>query len=155
MLDITSWRCHSKCLGITIALSVSSQIVLCQTTVLAQNIILDGTLGARQILPGKRYNILEEFGKTSGINLFHSFQQFNLDANEVAVFHSNPRIRNILSRVTGGSGSLINGQISTTSSNVNLYLINPNGIVFGSNASIKNSSTHEYQRIERKQRQFL
>lgn len=137
MLGVKTGRCHGEWLGITIALGISSGIAFGQTTVLSQNIILDGTLGQEKILAGHRYNIFQGFGQTAGINLFHSFKQFNLDAGEIAIFHSDPSIKNILSRVTGGSASLINGQISTTSSNVNLYLINPSGIVFGSDASIK------------------
>ncbi len=71
-----------------------------------------------------------------GANLFHSFQQFNVSPNQSANFVSNPNIQNILSRVTGGSPSLINGLIQVTGGNSNLYLINPAGIVFGNNASL-------------------
>lgn len=136
MLDSISWQCRCGQLGISIALSISSTIACSQTTVSAQNIILDGTLGQAKILPGHTYEILQSAGRTVDRNLFHSFKQFNLDAGEIAIFQSDPNIKNILSRVTGESASLINGQISTTSSNVNLYLINPNGIIFGPDASI-------------------
>jgi filamentous hemagglutinin family protein len=68
--------------------------------------------------------------------LFQSFGIFNLNAGEIANFESTGNIRNILSRVTGGSGSLIDGLISTNSANVNLFFINPSGIVFGPNARL-------------------
>ena len=69
-------------------------------------------------------------------NLFHSFTQFGLNANEVANFLSNPGIHNILGRVTGGNASVINGLIQVTGGNSNLYLINPAGIIFGTGAQL-------------------
>jgi filamentous hemagglutinin family protein len=102
----------------------------------AQNITLDGTLGPAQTLTGPTYNINQAVGQTVGSNLFHSFGKFNLDAGETAYFYSDSSIRNILTRVTGGSQSLIDGLIYTNSGNVNLFLINPSGIVFGPNARL-------------------
>lgn len=141
MLNIMTRRYFCKQLRVAITLSISSGIALSQTVAAAQNIILDGTLGQQQVLPGPTYEILQAAGQKAGINLFQSFKQFNLDFGETAIFQSDPSIRNIVSRVTGGSVSLINGQISTTSSHVNLYLINPSGIVFGPNASIQLGSS--------------
>ncbi|MBE9050746.1 CHAT domain-containing protein [Nostocales cyanobacterium LEGE 11386] len=69
-------------------------------------------------------------------NLFHSFSKFGLDVNQTANFLSQPSIQNILGRVTGGEASLINGLITVTGGNSNLYLINPAGIIFGANASL-------------------
>ncbi|MGE5659915.1 MAG: CHAT domain-containing protein [Actinomycetota bacterium] len=69
-------------------------------------------------------------------NLFHSFQQFNLREGQIANFISNPEIRNILARVVGGNASLINGLITVTGGNSNLFLMNPAGIIFGQNASL-------------------
>ncbi len=75
-------------------------------------------------------------GTQAGSNLFHSFQQFGLNQGQIATFLSNPSIQNILGRVTGGSPSVINGQIQVTGSNANLFLMNPAGIVFGAGASL-------------------
>ncbi|MEP0857439.1 CHAT domain-containing protein [Trichocoleus sp. DQ-U1] len=77
-------------------------------------------------------------GKTSsnGANLFHSFSEFGLNANQVANFLSNQNIKNILGRVTGGNPSIINGLLQVTNGNSNLFLINPSGIVLGANASL-------------------
>jgi len=83
---------------------------------------------------GNTFNITN--GTQAGSNLFHSFQQFGLNAGQVANFLSNPAIQNILGRVTGGNASVINGQIQVTGSNANLYLMNPAGIVFGANARL-------------------
>ncbi|CBN54764.1 CHAT domain-containing protein [Kamptonema sp. PCC 6506] len=77
-------------------------------------------------------------GKLSGdgANLFHSFQQFGLNENQIANFLTNPSIQNILGRVVGGNPSLINGLISVTGGNSNLFLMNPSGIIFGANARL-------------------
>ena len=71
-----------------------------------------------------------------GKNLFHSFGQFNLDSGEVANFLSSPTIQNILGRVTGGKVSRLNGLIQVTGGNSHLFLMNPAGIIFGSNAQL-------------------
>ncbi|MEW6498144.1 MAG: filamentous hemagglutinin N-terminal domain-containing protein, partial [Cyanobacteriota bacterium] len=75
-------------------------------------------------------------GTRSGGNLFHSFQQFNLDQNQIANFLSDPSIQNILGRVMGGNPSIINGLIKVSGGNSNLFLMNPAGIIFGPNAAL-------------------
>jgi filamentous hemagglutinin family protein len=75
-------------------------------------------------------------GTQAGENLFHSFEQFGLDANQVANFISNPDIQNILGRVTGGNPSYINGLIQVSGSSANLFLINPAGMIFGENVRL-------------------
>lgn len=81
-------------------------------------------------------------GMEKGTNLFHSFQEFSLTSSQIAEFSVGSDITDIFARVTGGSPSIINGTISIPPmsfpvKNVNLYLINPNGITFGSNASLE------------------
>ncbi|PZU92085.1 MAG: filamentous hemagglutinin [Pseudanabaena sp.] len=75
-------------------------------------------------------------GTTANTNLLHSFSQFSLINGERADFANSPAIQNILVRVTGGNISSIDGIISTIG-NANLFLINPNGIVFGQNARLQ------------------
>ena len=77
-------------------------------------------------------------GQLSGdrSNLFHSFQQFGLNPNQIANFLSNPEIRNILGRVVGGDPSVINGLLKVSGGNSNLFLMNPAGIVFGANSRL-------------------
>ncbi|OKH13829.1 CHAT domain-containing protein [[Limnothrix rosea] IAM M-220] len=77
-------------------------------------------------------------GSTSGdnSNLFHNFNDFNLGTGQSATFLANPQIQNILSRVSGGNPSFIDGLIEITNSDANLFLLNPSGLVFGSNAQL-------------------
>ncbi|MBE9010944.1 CHAT domain-containing protein, partial [Pseudanabaenaceae cyanobacterium LEGE 13415] len=74
-------------------------------------------------------------GIEAGTNLFHSFDRFNLDANQTATFFANPAIQNILSRVINGEPSRINGLLQVNG-NANLVLMNPAGILFGATARI-------------------
>lgn len=71
-----------------------------------------------------------------GQNLFHSFGQFGLSAEEIANFRSDPDIQNILSRINGGDPSIINGLIQVLEGNSNLLLMNPAGIIFGAEAQL-------------------
>jgi filamentous hemagglutinin family protein len=72
-------------------------------------------------------------GATRNSNLFHSFQDFNVDAGRGAYFSNPDGIANILTRVTGRNPSSIQGILGVLG-NANLFLINPNGISFGPNA---------------------
>ena len=85
---------------------------------------------------GNQINIQGGTRSRDGGNLFHSFDQFNLNSNQTANFHTTPDTQNILGRVTGGSASMINGLIQVIGGNSNLFLMNPAGIVFGPNASL-------------------
>ncbi|MEH2244248.1 S-layer family protein [Nostoc sp.] len=106
----------------------------------AQNVpIADMTLPVNSVVSPPKDNITTITGGTvAGRNLFHSFQQFNIDEAQKADFVSpSAAIENILIRVTGGSRSQIMGTLGTSGlSNPNLFLINPKGIVFGPNAKL-------------------
>lgn len=103
-----------------------------------RGIKLDGTLGSsgKLDLPGPSYEIKAEFGKQAGANLFHSFEQFNLHAGENATFSGPDSVRNIISRVTGGNASWIDGRLVSTIPGADFYLLNPSGLMFGTNASL-------------------
>jgi filamentous hemagglutinin family protein len=96
--------------------------------------IVPNGLGTQVTVNGQQFDI--HGGTRAGANLFHSFAKFGLNQGQIANFLSNPAIRNILARVTGGDVSVINGLIKVTGGNSNLYLMNPAGIVFGPNASL-------------------
>jgi large exoprotein involved in heme utilization and adhesion len=63
-------------------------------------------------LNGNQFDI--SGGRRSQGNLFHSFEQFGLNQNQIANFLSQPNIENILGRVVGGNPSVINGLIQVT-----------------------------------------
>lgn len=77
-------------------------------------------------------------GTARGRNLFHSFQEFNIDPGKGGYFVNPGNIDTIFSRVTGNNPSLILGTLGITKGNTNpnLFFINPRGIVFGNGASL-------------------
>ncbi len=104
----------------------------------AQSIVpaADGT-GTIVTPDGKRFDINGGSLSGDGTNLFHSFEQFGLSHGEIANFLSNPQIQNILGRIVGGDPSIINGLIQVTGGNSHLFLMNPSGFVFGTNAQLQ------------------
>ncbi|NER48462.1 MAG: CHAT domain-containing protein [Symploca sp. SIO1A3] len=85
---------------------------------------------------GNQFQIRGGSLSSDGTNLFHSFEQFGLSSEQTANFFSSPTIQNILGRVVGGDPSLINGLIEVTGGNSNLFLMNPAGIIFGSDTRL-------------------
>jgi filamentous hemagglutinin family protein len=99
-------------------------------------VIPDRTLPSNSlVIPLERGYLVIEGGTTKGANLFHSFEGFSVPAGTIATFNNDPAIVNIFSRVTGGDISRIDG-ILAANGRANLFLLNPNGIVFGANASL-------------------
>ncbi len=68
-------------------------------------------------------------------NLFHSFQEFSIDEGQAAYFANPDGVENIFGRVTGAEVSEILGQLGVLGE-ANLFLLNPNGVVFGPNSSL-------------------
>jgi filamentous hemagglutinin family protein len=96
--------------------------------------VADSTLIGTQVSSGDGKNFNITGGLNRGQTLFHSFQDFSVPTNGSANFTNPAGIRDIISRVTGGSFSDINGGIN--SNGANFFLINPNGIVFGPSAKL-------------------
>ncbi len=100
--------------------------------VIAQ-VVPDTTVRTQVIQSGAVFQINN--GTRSGNNLFHSFSQFSIPTNGSAIFNNATDVQNIFSRVTGFQLSNIDGILKTQGS-ANLFLMNPNGIVFGPNAQL-------------------
>jgi filamentous hemagglutinin family protein len=94
-------------------------------------ITTDGSLGPLVNLSGPDYQITSDLGQQHGGNLFHSFQEFNLQHFESANFSGADNVQNVISRVTGGHLSNIDGTIRSTMPNADFYFLNPYGILFG------------------------
>ena len=115
--------------------------VLTVESVLAQSAIVpDDTLGeeSSQVrtdeVNGLPTEVIEG-GAQRGSNLFHSFSEFNVNDGRGAYFANPTGIENILGRVTGANPSQILGTLGVLG-NADLFLINPNGIIFGQNARL-------------------
>ncbi|GJL50445.1 MAG: hypothetical protein NPIRA01_16720 [Nitrospirales bacterium] len=101
------------------------------------------TLGTIVTPGGTTLNVTGGTRPDDGRNLFHSFENFSINADQIANFlndHNLPT-KNIFSRVTGGNPSNILGMIKTTDAiqgfgDANFYLMNPQGIIFGPNAQL-------------------
>src|SRR4028118_210841 len=109
-------------------------LLLFPSTAIAQ-IIPDNSLGAEssRTVPDTINNLPSDRitgGAIRGVNLFHSFGEFNINAGRGAYFENPSPIANIFTRVTGGNPSNILGNLGVLG-NSNLFLINPKGIVFG------------------------
>ncbi|BAY41435.1 filamentous hemagglutinin outer membrane protein (plasmid) [Nostoc sp. NIES-2111] len=142
-----------KCLqfglaGLLISFTVSS--FTSKTQAQQSNIVPDSTLGAEssQVIDNFGGQPIEVItgGAIRQINLFHSFKEFNIsEGREAYFFIPNANIQNVLARVTGNNPSEILGRLGTfqaingnlAGSNANLFLINPNGIIFGQNAQLE------------------
>jgi len=125
-------------------------------TNLFAEVVLDGTINIAN--QGKtlygNIEINQEYGKLAGTNLFHSFSKFNINTDEKVSFKGSNSITNVISRVTGGTSSWIDGQLISEIDNANFYLLNPQGIIFGKNAAIKingsvNFSSADYLKFEK------
>ena len=113
-------------------------------------VITDGSMGSITNVTGPVFSINPSLGQQRGANLFHSFSTFNIAQSQSAQFGTIAGTTNIIARVTGGSASTINGNITA---NANLFLLNPQGVVFGGGASVNvngafHVSTADYLRLD-------
>jgi len=128
------WRWQ---MGLAVGITATAIAPLIALPAAAQSIrpANDGT-GTVVRQRGDRYDIGGGSRSRDGANLFHSLERFGLNRNEIANFLADPQVRNILSRVVGGDASVIDGLIRVSGSDANLFLLNPAGVIFGSNARL-------------------
>jgi filamentous hemagglutinin family protein len=116
-----------------VALTLGCFSVVSNDAMQAQ-IVPDNTVGSQvERVNAQRDRITG--GTTRGSNLFHSFSEFNISEGRAAYFANPAAIKTIFSRVTGNNPSRIFGTLGVEG-NANLFFINPNGIIFGSNATL-------------------
>ncbi len=111
------------------------------------------TLSASPPAGQTQYDITGGTRPGGGLNLYHSFGNFNVPTNNIANFLNSGSVdlngtvlspnlptANILGRINGGNPSSIFGMIQTNGPggfpNANLFLMNPNGFLFGPSATV-------------------
>lgn len=123
---------------------------------IAGGIVTDGSLGTptaiSSTLPGS-FTIPQSLGQTSadGSSLFHSFTDFNVHLNQTVLLENANALQRIIMRVTGSTPSEINGNLGLQNGQItslkNVFLINPNGVIMGGNASINVSGVFHYSNL--------
>lgn len=99
-------------------------------------VVTDGSLGAAATLDGPQYAITQDLGARAGDNLFHSFSEFSIDVAESATFTGDAGIEYVISRVTGGTASSIDGLLRSEIPGADFLLVNPAGVLFGPSAQV-------------------
>lgn len=148
---------------LSIFVLLMTKILLTEIKQTPAQVIPDQSLGNESaiVIPFDQFIQLIQGGAIRGENLFQSFQDFNIQEGQNIVITNPNGINNILIRVTGDNPSQLLGALSLikaeTINNIisnlpnppdlsqltindlgtaNLFFLNPNGILFGENASI-------------------
>lgn len=130
-----------RSIGWRVLVLISGSILGGAEPVLAQ-IRPDATLPNRSATRTQGNRVVITGGTRSGDTLFHSFRNFSIRRGRTASFRSiDPQVERIITRVTGSAASRIEGTIEALQadgrvSGADFWLINPNGIRFGSGAAL-------------------
>ncbi len=128
-------------LGTLVTGSLASHAIVLPRSLQAQvkpDVFLEGESSqVRTVSPQEQ---IIEGGAARENSLLHSFEQFNVGENQTVNFANPENISNIFGRVTGGDISQILGNLGVLGE-ANLWLLNPNGFIFGENASLNLSGS--------------
>lgn len=143
--------CQMQYLLKILATTVMSGAALCtqaQTSVAPDGSSLNTLVEQHPVVPNL-WTISGGFRPGGGANLFHGFSDFDIGAGDIVAFSNlDPAFAttttNILGRISSLDASNINGVITAQGFGAtHLYLFNPNGMVFGPQASLAiNGSFH-------------
>lgn len=123
-----------------------SSLVLGGVTVVVDTaqaqVIPDNTLGTESsvVVPLDATTQRIDGGAIRGSGLFHSFLEFGIPEGAGVYFSDPANVSTIFSRVTGSDPSNIFGTLGVLG-NANLFLLNPNGILFGPHAQLDMSGS--------------
>lgn len=120
-----------SCVCVSLGLSAAANATVIET---------DGSLGSAEMINGQAnvYTIEENLGTLvggaagAGGNLFHSFHRFDIAVGDTARFTASSTPANVISRVTGGFASLLDGSFESDIAGADFYFLNPAGVVIGS-----------------------
>ena len=128
------WLCRGLVLGLLAAPTAASG----QATV-----VFDGSLGAAGAAPtealeggGVDYRIAHTRGQQVDAALFHSFAELSVNPGDAASFTGPDAIDQVFARVTGGNASQIDGLLRSEIPSADLWLLNPQGVLFGPGAQL-------------------
>jgi len=142
MLAYQSSSAPRRCAGIVLIAAMSLP-----HAALAGGVVRDGSIGPAGDVAGgvdslgveATYLIDASDGEQRGGSLFHSFSEFSIGEGQTATFDApsgTTDVHHVVSRVTGGDRSDIQGTLRSTIQGAAVWLLNPAGIVFGENAEI-------------------
>ncbi|GAB1538685.1 hypothetical protein NUACC21_13480 [Scytonema sp. NUACC21] len=142
-LAFSTWGRRSQYIALLNGFVVVGTFAIAENCARAQSTIIpDNSLGteASVVTPNVVIKgvLSEEIsgGLIKGTNLLHSFEEFNVSPGRGAYFTPPSGVENILTRVTGANPSQILGTLGVTAGSANLFLMNPNGLIFGQTARL-------------------
>lgn len=126
---------HTRKIGKTWIVGILGVCTVFNPSIVNAQVLSDGTLST-EVITGDSKHFDIEGGNLVGRNLFHSFEEFSVPAGGTANFGETVGIQNLIGRVTGNKPSRIDGKIVQSGEPISLFLINPNGIIFGTDSEI-------------------
>ena len=103
--------------------------------IIAQVIPTPGAVNTQVELDASGTDFQITGGTQTGENLFHRFDQLDLNAGQIADFEVHPGVETILSEI-GSGPSNIDGLLKVSGGSADLFVINPAGVVLGPNAQL-------------------